>query len=458
MILLKQSLTAVITLLFLQTNAQENPRRLQVGEKVPDIEFNGMYNYPTKTAKLSDFKGKAVILDFWNKSCSSCIAAFPKLQKLQDKFKDELVVLLINHVPDETRETLALLFKKSPILREITLPMVFGDENYSVYNRKGLFPHTAPLYHVWIDKNGIIRATTMGWEATYENIQKLVKGERLDVSSGVHLLKEKDSTVSWLSYNNGQFINKLLYYKSANFTFKHNKDEGDLKALLPFKLGEQYHSLFMKPLYAGNLASRSGAVYSRSHKQIGSAFPDAPLRMHYFHAYQSAQIDRIIVDDDKPLDLKTYYLYEFTQPNYSDSLFNEAFKQDLEDFFGFRGTVEVRKVESFILRRTEKALKLVSKGGAEIYEDTQSSRGTIIRNRDMETLRLHLYWSSTVDRYGNHANVLDETGINESTKIDITIYNNLENLTELNKELSKYGLGIKRELRMLPVLVLRKVK
>lgn len=50
---------------------------LNIGDKVPDIEFKDVVNYPKKKVKLSDFKGQMVILDFWGTYCCTCIAMFP---------------------------------------------------------------------------------------------------------------------------------------------------------------------------------------------------------------------------------------------------------------------------------------------------------------------------------------------------------------------------------------------
>src|SRR5258705_5959636 len=56
---------------------------LTIGDKVPDIVFENVLNYKNKKAKLSDFKGKLVILDIWSVGCISCIESFPKLEALQ---------------------------------------------------------------------------------------------------------------------------------------------------------------------------------------------------------------------------------------------------------------------------------------------------------------------------------------------------------------------------------------
>src|SRR5688572_26528195 len=70
-------------------------KELKIGDIVPDIEFL-MVNYSKPTARLSDFKGKVVILDFWATWCGSCIEAFPKIDLAQKEFGDRLQVILVN--------------------------------------------------------------------------------------------------------------------------------------------------------------------------------------------------------------------------------------------------------------------------------------------------------------------------------------------------------------------------
>jgi len=43
-----------------------------------------------KNRKLSDFKGKYIVLDFWGTWCGSCIKGFPKLKEYYSKYKDKI--------------------------------------------------------------------------------------------------------------------------------------------------------------------------------------------------------------------------------------------------------------------------------------------------------------------------------------------------------------------------------
>ncbi len=247
----KLFLTVVFIQLSLQTIAQEKSKALHIGDKVPDLEFKGMYNYPTTMAKLSDFKGKAVILDFWTRTCKGCIAGFPKWQKIQHEFKDDLVVLLINQAPEETREVLDPLFKNSPIIKGTTLPMVLGDKTFSYGGE--LFPRTAPGTQVWIDRNGIIQASTYGFQATKEDVYKLIKGEKPDVPEINHMHSSDPIKFnSILELDNGKFINKLLLYRSTNLYYRKTEKNIDLTPLVLLKLGNEPHSRLMEEPHSGN--------------------------------------------------------------------------------------------------------------------------------------------------------------------------------------------------------------
>jgi thiol-disulfide isomerase/thioredoxin len=57
----------------------------------PDTKFLTLEG---KTAALSDYKGKVVLLDFWATWCGPCRMAMPGLQKLQDSMKSKGLVVL----------------------------------------------------------------------------------------------------------------------------------------------------------------------------------------------------------------------------------------------------------------------------------------------------------------------------------------------------------------------------
>ncbi len=155
----------------------EKKEGVSIGDFVPEIKFQ-MLNYSSSTAKLSDFKGKMVILDFWATWCSSCVANFPKLESLQTSFKEKVQVLLVNSTVTEGKNFNKIeefLRKRREKGNVIKLPSAIED---SIAVK--LFPHKEVPHYVWISPEGVVRAITGIEEVTKDNILKILNGETVD--------------------------------------------------------------------------------------------------------------------------------------------------------------------------------------------------------------------------------------------------------------------------------------
>lgn len=62
-------------------------------EKVDDFE---LVDTSGNTHKLSDFKGKIIILNFWASWCTPCAIEFPQLLELSQSMKDKIVFIPIS--------------------------------------------------------------------------------------------------------------------------------------------------------------------------------------------------------------------------------------------------------------------------------------------------------------------------------------------------------------------------
>ena len=152
--------------------------QIKTGEQVPDIEFKQLLNSSLKTAKLSQFKGKIVFIEFWATWCSPCVAAMPHLQELQKKYKNQLQVITVTA---ETDKRIELFLKTRPS------NLIFAiDTSYSLAK---LFPHATIPHSILIDADGKLIANTLPDEINEVVIEKLLRKQKV-------ALKEKVDNMS----------------------------------------------------------------------------------------------------------------------------------------------------------------------------------------------------------------------------------------------------------------------
>ncbi len=67
-------------------------QKMEVGKLAPDIAVK---NAQGELVDLQDYQGKPVLLDFLSKTCGSCLASIPELNKIQAQNDKRLIVLSI---------------------------------------------------------------------------------------------------------------------------------------------------------------------------------------------------------------------------------------------------------------------------------------------------------------------------------------------------------------------------
>lgn len=175
-LIMKNIILIIVVLFSNQVFCQNLPNRLTIGDTIPDIEITNVINYKTTSIKLSNFRGKLLILDFWAIWCSGCINGFSKLDSFQKKFPDQLQVMLINDegerssIENEKKTKAFFTNLKSKTNGLFALPSSL--KRVEVLNQ--LFPHIYIPHYVWISSQGKVIAVTSSEEVTEINIRAAI--------------------------------------------------------------------------------------------------------------------------------------------------------------------------------------------------------------------------------------------------------------------------------------------
>jgi len=117
-----------------------------------------------KTVKLSDYKGKTLIIDFWATWCGPCRASFPAMKIVIDKYKSDPNVQFLFIDTRETDVNYQKIVKKFLADNHYSFHVVFdekGDDGkMNAIFKKYVMPGIPTKY--FIDKEGIIRDKMVG--------------------------------------------------------------------------------------------------------------------------------------------------------------------------------------------------------------------------------------------------------------------------------------------------------
>jgi peroxiredoxin len=130
-------------------SCERGPREgLLAGDKAPDLNLVDLQGNP---ARLSDQKGKLIILNFWASWCTPCLIEMPDLKRLYEHFKDRGLEIVAVAVEDDQQSIQKLVDKYE---LPFTVLIDKSGRTKSLYRLAG-FPETFIL-----DENQIIQLVT----------------------------------------------------------------------------------------------------------------------------------------------------------------------------------------------------------------------------------------------------------------------------------------------------------
>lgn len=431
-----------------QKNFERKPAftSLQIGDTVPDVLINDLRNYPKSVVRFSEFKGKLVILDFWFGTCKGCLESFPKMERLQNKYAQQLQILTIDF---ETNEKIRSTFNKyrnvSSVYRLPKLPMITGDSLFHKLFEFRFYPH-----EVWIDENGVVKAFTSSLEVNEENIEAMLNHQptRMKMKFDDMTFDSNQPLLSQLYRRNP---GSLLFY-SGIFQFASGTGGGPLLRTVIDSAAQTLRitrpNMSILQLFGNALLDGvGGSPFEEADFDFGKRVVlNVADSSKYFYPYKSGRTKG-------EWESENLYNYEAVLPL---GQVNEAFLimlKDLENYFQLSCKIEQRKMNCLALVRTSQEDKIKSKEGR--------SRSIFDQRRDTTKVQMFGQTTKWLVQVISSANrqipfvFVDETGY--KNRIDIEIDKKaLSDIPMLKKLLrSKYDLDLIEMENTVDVLVLQ---
>lgn len=425
---------------------------LSIGTVVPDYKLQQVVNYGKKEINLSEFSGKALLIDFWAIFCQPCLAQFPKLQHIQEKYKKELQVITVT---SDSLQKVVNLFEDIRYQGFNLLTATRGGDNNVNDSLFFAFPHKYIPHYIWIDKNRIVKAIT-GYEALNDdNIALLIDGGPLAVTNKEVYISSPEHPAMY-TYQEADIAEKMMLNDSIKGLIGYSMLSG-YNRKYPSSSATDYTGIYAERrlrIWNLPLGTMMRLAYGKMGKEIWEQ-ELVPVPRVFFSVRDTAILHKLTVDFKQAPDTTAdMYCYDLIIAGKGRKLLMERMKEDLYRYFGVSGKIVQRKVWCYILSLVDSS-RLRTKGG-EPYV-----RGNMyylkLQNADFSSLfehiRVYNEGGKTVSYQGLESGIIvDET--NFTSRVDINIAVRMNDIASLKGELSKYGLALQEGERWVDVLLI----
>ncbi|WDF66934.1 redoxin domain-containing protein [Sphingobacterium oryzagri] len=420
---------------------------ITAGEYIPDeiweLSFERIsYGGKSDFIKLSDYKGKTIVIDFWATTCVGCIANMPFMHDLIEGLQDDVVMLPI------TFEGRDRIVKFLSVTRSQTIQDL-GNRFFSLVDGKvmdRLIPHRFIPHVAIINKQGILEQSIPPQLLSKTILSNIAKGEpyqieryigQLDTTmladNVVGLAQNRPKLYSAVSsYIDGYEMSSKAYLDSAQGIQYQRHVNRSILALMEFALGNQ-----------GFRAAAPNRLIMLSADSVNLDFWQTGL----------------------PLNEKLFSVsYEHSLPlDWPKSRVNARMHRDITDFTGYHFGVVTRQMRCLSIRRQSGAVlerskehgirtlrvkeeELMSKMPRHMGRSSSGAKNYLL-NAKMSSLLYYINEQTSTPM----PLAFDETGIDY--RFDIDLPDRQGDLPSLISALEKQGFQVVIEERPLKMMV-----
>lgn len=155
---------------------REHPRELsETDQQIDAIIHDAVFeDLDGNEIQVSDFKGKVVLVDFWETWCGPCLQVFPAMDSLQNEYSDDFVMIAANLVTSDSPEDVQQ-FKDG---NDYTFTYALDVNNIG----DKVITHGIP-FKVFIDPQGYLIKTELGSAGTqgdYEKAKAIIEEYKIE--------------------------------------------------------------------------------------------------------------------------------------------------------------------------------------------------------------------------------------------------------------------------------------
>ena len=411
----------------------------QIGKQLPAFELNDVKYFNKERINQNDLKGKWSFIDFWFAGCVSCIASFPKINKINNHFDGKINYILVG-LNNKYNKDIKELYSEFQQRQNLQLISAFDSVLVEKWKITSM-PHI-----LVVDPKGIVRAITNGSDLEIDKVQSLINGENPKLHDKTRQRKLFDDF-------SAKSLDTNLIYRSQLYKWK---DEYGTYAPIDVFVNLNNPTVPIKGYHIGG-ASLS-TLYFIAHLGLepsSLSFKDTLYGKAYPKILLSIRDSSLFKFNPQPTYFaEGFYNYSLiVQPKKATkSYLMQIMQNDLKSNFGYNVSIERRLVDVWCLisDKREATRRLATKGGRAFSSDSTLGAGAMgftIRNQPIKSLlsRIAFYHSNYSPPF------FDDSEI--KANIDITITANMLNLNEIKSSLQKNGLDLVLRKKELLVLI-----
>jgi len=398
----------------------------EIGKPLPNFAFNNMSDPNKSKIQLKDFDGKYLVLDFWSRGCGLCIQSFPKVNDIQQKYRDSLQVLLVGYL--EKNGGLTVLFNKLKEKENLNLSVVYDSTYFNKVVPIGV-PHL-----IWIDPTGIVKAITGTDDFTDDNVKKFISGKNFEFyDTSYQAMIDRQNMTQKKSKEIESVDTSLLCSSSLSIW----KSEDEPYYQIPPRGKDHSFKL---------VGMSIKEMYSNAYLDVVNMVTDKIYWYPVLEVADTTKFDSSLAG--KGRGMYTYQL--FTNPKFAvGKELVKIMRSDLKKFFGYDAAIEEKMMPCIVLKVVDKnKTKLLMAKGNRKDSYWKNYMGGKLINWPLKDVALNL-----IGDLPHHPRIFDETNI--TTNVNLEIHTLTTDFESLRSAIQVYGLDLEKTKRLMKVLVIK---